>query len=83
MTVQYCIHHFAECNFQLRVTAYDDQDPGRLATAEVTILVQRNANAPKFKQTSYRTTLDEKSPLGVGIINVTASDGDGVSIASF
>ena len=65
--------------FQLRVTAIDDADPGRMATADVTILVQRNANAPKFTEDTYRVTLSEKATLGDPVIQITASDDDNVS----
>ena len=66
-------------DFQLRVTAIDDQEPARVATADVTILVQRNANAPKFSQGSYSVSLTSKAALGEPIIRVNATDADGVS----
>ncbi len=62
------------------MTAADTADRGRLATAEVTILVQRNANAPQFSQTTYRMTLEEEAPLGEAVITVAATDDDGVRI---
>ena len=64
---------------QLRVTAVDDAEPGRMATADVTILVQRNANAPKFGRENYRATVSDTATLGEPIINITATDDDGVS----
>ena len=57
----------------------DDAEPGRMATADVTILVQRNANAPKFGRTDYRATVNDQATLGEPIVNVTANDEDGVS----
>ena len=67
------------CYLQLRVTAVDDQDPGRVTTADVSILVQRNANSPKFGRDQYRVTVTEKHTLGEPVIQVNATDKDGVS----
>ncbi len=64
---------------QLRVTAVDDAEPGRMATADVTILVQRNANAPRFERENYRVTVSDRATLGEPIANITATDEDGVS----
>lgn len=71
-----CQFYFTIVVLQLRVTAIDDADPGRMATADVTILVQRNAHAPKFSQDSYRVTLSEKATLGDAVIRVNATDED-------
>ena len=57
----------------------DDAEPGRMATADVTILVQRNANAPKFGRTDYRATVSDQATLGEPIVSITANDEDGVS----
>ena len=61
------------------MTAADDAEPGRMATADVTILVQRNANAPKFGRRDYRATVSDRATLGEPIVNITAIDEDGVS----
>ena len=68
---------------QLRVTAYDDADPNRVATADVTIVVQRNANAPKFEPSEYRKSVEESETLGEPIVTVTASDADKVVKSSY
>ncbi len=61
------------------MTAVDDAEPGRMATADVTILVQRNANAPKFSETQYRVTVSDRATLGEPITTVQAEDEDGVN----
>jgi protocadherin Fat 4 len=63
--------------YTLRVTAIDDAEPGRMATADITILVQRNANEPKFENDQYRVTVSAKATLGEPFIRVNATDGDG------
>ena len=79
--LQPCLNfNFVIIKFQLRVTAIDDADPGRMATADVTILVQRNANAPKFSEETYRVTLSEKATLGDPVIKINATDEDKVCI---
>ncbi len=60
------------------MTAIDDAEPGRMATSDVTILVQRNANPPKFSESSYRVTVSAKATLGEPVIRVNATDGDDV-----
>ena len=35
------------------MTAYDDAEANRVATADVTIVVARNAHAPRFDETDY------------------------------
>lgn len=64
--------------YQLRVTCFDDADPNRVATADVTIVVQRNANAPRFSSGEYRVTVEETAILGEPVETVTATDDDGV-----
>ncbi len=60
------------------MTAVDDAEPGRMATADVTILVQRNANAPKFSETQYRVEVSDRATLGEPVVTVEAEDEDGV-----
>ena len=62
------------------MTAADDAEPGRVATVDVTIVVIRNANAPKFLENQYQKTMSQDTPLGEAIIGVNATDGDGVGI---
>ncbi len=64
------------------MTAVDDAEPGRMATADVTILVQRNANPPRFRQETSRITVSDRATLGEPIANITATDADGVSLMS-
>ena len=51
-----------------------------MATVDVTIVVIRNANAPKFLEKQYQKTVSQDTPLGEAIIGVNATDGDGVGI---
>ena len=62
------------------MTAIDDAEPGRVATVDVTIVVIRNANAPKFLESQYQKTVSQETPLGESIIGVNATDDDGVGI---
>ena len=62
------------------MTAIDDAEPGRVATVDVTILVIRNANAPRFLENHYQKTVSQETPLGEAIIVVNATDDDGVGI---
>ena len=62
------------------MTAYDDAEANRVATADVTIVVARNAHAPRFDETDYEVTLSQAARVGEAILTVTASDEDGVSI---
>ena len=62
------------------MTAVDDAEPGRVATVDVTIVVIRNANAPKFVENQYQKTVSQETPLGEAIIVVNATDKDGVGI---
>ena len=61
------------------MTAVDDADPNRAATADVTILVERNAHAPRFTEPEYRLELAENAALGEPVVTVRAVDDDGVS----
>ena len=61
------------------MTAVDDAEPGRVATVDVTIVVIRNANAPKFLENQYRVTVSQQTPLGEAVVSVNATDKDGVS----
>ena len=65
--------------YTLRVTAYDDASPGRVATATVPIFVTRNPNAPVFLNGPYSTVIAETYSLGALVIQTTGNDLDGVS----
>ena len=66
--------------FQLRVTAFDTDQPDQVATEDVTIEVQRNAHAPTFTEGPYRVSVSERATLGEPVATVTAEDEDGVSL---
>lgn len=62
------------------MSAYDDGEPQYRSTAEVTVIIQRNLNAPQFLRDPYTATLDQvKTPYGQVVVNTTAIDRDGVS----
>ncbi|KAJ8319080.1 hypothetical protein KUTeg_004171 [Tegillarca granosa] len=64
--------------YQFKVVAYDDGEPQYRSTADVTVIVQRNLNAPEFLSNPYRETLDQvKTPYGHVVVNTTAIDRDG------
>ena len=65
-------------SLQFEVAAYDNQDPTRRTTSQVTVEVTRNPSGPSFLSAQYETTIAETYPLGEGVINATAVDQDGV-----
>ena len=64
---------------QLGLRAYDNLRPGQVATANLTISVNRNPSAPTFNNLVYTERIAETFTLGVEILRVQASDFDGVS----
>ena len=54
----------------------DTSDTGRVATATVTIQVERNANAPICEEETYRTTVSEQAVCGEPVITISCSDLD-------
>ncbi|XP_035826841.1 protocadherin Fat 4, partial [Aplysia californica] len=64
-------------SYTLRVIAYDDASPNRVATATVPIFVTRNPNAPTFVNGPYSTVIPETYNLGNLVIQVTGTDRDG------
>ena len=56
-------------------TAY----PTETATTTVDIQVVRNEYSPIFSASPYRTVINETTEVGVGILQVSAADQDGVS----
>ena len=64
---------------QLRIIAYDSANPGQRATSLVTISVTRNENGPIFGRSAYNVAVPESLELGAFVIQVNASDMDGVS----
>ena len=65
--------------FQLRVTVHDSGKPEKTATTTVRVPMTRNVNTPKFSKTSYGATFNENIPVGSSILQVAATDADGVS----
>lgn len=63
---------------QLRVTAYDSQSTSRVATSTVSINVIKNPSGPVFTLPAYEVTIPETQSLGSTVVNVTATDRDGV-----
>lgn len=63
------------------MVTYDDGEDIYRATADVTIVVRRNPNAPEFTQNPYRVTLDQNSPFDHMVVNTTAIDNDDVSFS--
>ena len=55
---------------QLRVQVYDDANPAERAETRVIINVQRNVNAPVFKQATYEATIVENYPIGGSVLQV-------------
>lgn len=65
--------------FQLRLLAYDTAYPSQIAYTNITINVNRNPNAPRFNPQSYERTITEDFTLGRSLVQIEASDPDGVS----
>lgn len=60
--------------------AYDEKNPNLRASTDVTIRVNRNPSAPEFNDQFYAITIPETYVLGGMVIQVIATDADGVSI---
>lgn len=66
---------------QLIVTAYDSGSPGKTATATLTLTVEKNPSVPQFATPGpFRTTIWEDRAPGSNILNISASDQDGVRL---
>lgn len=67
--------------YEVKLFAYDSVYPSDKATATALITVNRNPNAPVFfPSQSYRETVSENFPIGGAVIDVNATDADGVSM---
>ncbi|KAH3862858.1 hypothetical protein DPMN_025833 [Dreissena polymorpha] len=69
--------------FQFEIIAYDSFYPNDVATATVTINVDRNPSTPRFIDpdgNAYRRVIDETRRLGSIILNINATDDDGVEL---
>ncbi|KAL8559117.1 hypothetical protein ACOMHN_046165 [Nucella lapillus] len=67
----------ANFQYSLRVQVADTAYPLEMATATVKITVIRNEFPPIFTASPYRTTINETTEVGVGILQVAANDQDG------
>lgn len=66
---------------QVSLIAYDTVYPNNIATATATIFVDRNPNAPIFSAALYQRNIVETLPIGSSVVEATATDADGVSMA--
>ncbi len=57
---------------------YDDANPDKTTSTNLTITVNRNANAPRFQNSNIRATVLEIVPVGSSIATVRATDRDQV-----
>ena len=67
--------------FQVALIAYDTTYPNNIATATATIFVDRNPNGPLFNPSIYQRSLVEDIAIGSSVVNVNATDADGVSVS--
>ena len=66
----------------MNLRAYDSYYPYNYGFATVTIFVVRNPSAPQFTLTNYVETINENYLLGEVVVDVQASDLDGVRVAT-
>lgn len=66
---------------QFEIIAYDSFYPNDRATATVTVNVNRNPDAPRFanNELNYRISIDETQKVGTTVLDINATDTDGVS----
>ncbi|KAH3873299.1 hypothetical protein DPMN_036531 [Dreissena polymorpha] len=69
--------------FQLGLLAYDTAYPTQIAYTNLTVIVNRNPNAPVFNPQTYQRTISEDYVLGLDLVQLTVSDADGVSRMGF
>ena len=58
---------------------YDDANPDEKAYANLTITVRRNEKKPRFEKSDYTSQILEITPIGTQVVQVQASDEEGVS----
>lgn len=63
---------------QVRIELYDTAWPDNRVHADLTINVNRNPNGPIFSPTTYNREIKANFELGGVVIQLTASDPDGV-----
>ena len=62
------------------MTVHDSGNPDVSAMTTVQVPVTRNVNAPRFSQETYEMTINENAAVGSALIDVLATDVDGVSV---
>ena len=65
--------------FQLRVSAYDTAYPSAVTFIDIPVSVHRNPSAPQFSLPSYKEIISEDTPAGNVVVQIEATDADGVS----
>ena len=65
---------------QLRVQAFDSDNPSKRAETRVMISVTRNEHAPVFKEDEYVVSAVENFPIGASVARVEAIDDDGDAV---
>jgi len=66
-------------SYRFSIKAYNILNPSKIGLATVVVNVDRNINSPVFTG-NYTTQINENIPLGTRIIQVQASDDDGVRL---
>ena len=64
----------------MTVMTWDEQRPQKTATSTFTALITRNENGPRWNQSEWRETINDRYKLGQKIVQVGATDQDGVSV---
>ncbi|WAQ96421.1 FAT4-like protein [Mya arenaria] len=64
----------------LRVLAYDSALPDDTCEMTLVVTVTRNPNTPVCRGTPYSVTLPENTAVGTVVLNVTATDADGLTV---
>ncbi|XP_052789252.1 cadherin-23-like [Mya arenaria] len=66
--------------YTLGLLAYDTAYPGQVAYTNITILVNRNPNAPVFNPQTYQRSIMEDYTLGFSLVQIETNDADGDNI---
>lgn len=64
---------------QLRITLIDTWNPDKVTDTFLTLQILRNVHAPQFSSSSYTAIVYENIAVGRNILQVNATDADGVS----
>lgn len=73
------MQHYNLKIFQLGLIVYDMEYPEDQDKTNLTITVNRNPAPPAFAPTSYTRVINESYPVGVSLVQLTATDADSVS----